>query len=80
MNMKIYSMYFSPTGTTKKVVSEIAKNISENINGKTSVNAINFTLPGFREAPVSFAKGDVVILGVPVYAGRVPNILLKYLN
>ncbi|MHB8158096.1 MAG: flavodoxin family protein, partial [Desulfocucumaceae bacterium] len=27
-----------------------------------------------------FTGEDVVIIGVPVYAGRVPNVLLKYLN
>ena len=32
-----------------------------------------------RQLPV-FSPGDVVILGVPVYAGRVPNLLLPFLR
>ena len=32
-----------------------------------------------KRAGIFFRK-DIVIVGVPVYAGRVPNVLLKYLN
>jgi len=74
------AMYFSPTETTKKVVSRIAEKISENMESGTAVKIIDFTLPDVRKEPVSFNKEDIVVLGVPVYAGRVPNILLSYLN
>jgi len=77
---KITGMYFSPTGTTKKVVSGIAKRISENINCDSSFNIVDFTLPKGRQEPATFSEGDVVVFGVPVYAGRVPNLLLKYLS
>lgn len=80
MNKKITAMYFSATDTTKKVVSGIAKKISENIDRKITINSIDFTLPGVRKEPVSFTEDDIVIIGVPVYAGRVPNVLLRYLN
>jgi len=80
MNKTINAMYFSATDTTKKVVSEIAMKISENFNREIIINNIDFTLPGDRIKPVSFLEEDVVIIGVPVYAGRVPNVLLKYLN
>ena len=73
-------MYFSATGTTKKVVVSIAKNILENIDSVITINNIDFTLPGVREKQVCFTSNDLVIIGVPVYAGRVPNVLLKYLN
>jgi NAD-dependent dihydropyrimidine dehydrogenase PreA subunit/protein involved in ribonucleotide reduction len=80
MNKTINAMYFSATDTTKKVVSGIAKEISKNIDREITINYIDFTLPGVRIKPVSFSEEDVVIIGVPVYAGRVPNVLLKYLN
>ncbi|TCO77979.1 EFR1 family ferrodoxin [Marinisporobacter balticus] len=80
MDKKINSIYFSATDTTKKIVSEIAKKISENMDDEITTNNIDFTLPEARKEPVSFTKEDVVIIGVPVYAGRVPNVLLKYLN
>jgi NAD-dependent dihydropyrimidine dehydrogenase PreA subunit/flavodoxin len=80
MNNKIHEMYFSATGTTKKVVSGIANKISQNIYGETNINIIDFTLPKARIEAVSFGQDDIVIIGVPVYAGRVPNVLLKFLN
>lgn len=80
MHYKLNTLYFSATDTTKKVVSGIAKGISEAMNLKESINNIDFTLPKIREESVSFSKDDIVIVGVPVYAGRVPNVLLKYLN
>ncbi|MDR3585128.1 MAG: EFR1 family ferrodoxin [Desulfosporosinus sp.] len=85
MHKTINALYFSPTNTTKKIVSGIAKKISDTINDKITVNTIavntiDFTLPGVRIKAMSFSVQDVVIIGVPVYAGRVPNVLLKYLN
>jgi len=80
MNKTINAMYFSATGTTKKVVSGLAKKISENMGKELTVNSLDFTLPGVRLKPVSFTEDDIVIIGVPVYAGRVPNVLLNYLN
>jgi NAD-dependent dihydropyrimidine dehydrogenase PreA subunit/flavodoxin len=80
MNKKINMMYFSATGTTRKVVSGISKKISENIGMDIAINEIDFTMPEIRKKPVCFTEEDVVIIGVPVYAGRVPNVLLKYLN
>lgn len=79
--MKINEMYFSPTDTTKKIVSSIAKKLSEdNCESSLRINTIDFTLPDIRKNPVSFSNEDLVILGIPVYAGRVPNVLLKYLD
>jgi len=80
MKKEINMMYFSATDTTKKVVHGIAKKISDNIDCETIINDIDFTLPENRKEPVCFTEGDVVIIGVPVYAGRVPNVLLRYLN
>lgn len=80
MNKKLNVMYFSATETTKKIVSGIAEKISENISRELIIKNINFTLPEARKDGVSFTEEDIVIIGVPVYAGRVPNVLLKYLN
>lgn len=73
-------MYFSATGTTEKIVTGIAAKISENVGKPITINNINFTLPGSRINSISFAEEDLVVVGVPVFAGRVPNVLLKYLN
>jgi len=79
LKKRINLMYFSATGTTKKVVSKIGKCIAEK-DGEMDLREIDFTLPKAREDGIVFSEDDVVIVGVPVYAGRVPNVLLKYLN
>ena len=74
MNKKINAMYFSATGTTQKIVNGIAKRFSEKVDQAMDIKSIDFTLPEARKESVSFSGEDVVILGIPVYAGRVPNI------
>jgi NAD-dependent dihydropyrimidine dehydrogenase PreA subunit len=80
MNIKINSMFFSPTGTTKKTVSSLTNELFKLFNNKSQINTIDFTLPGERKNARFFKKNDLLVIGVPVYAGRVPNILLDYLN
>lgn len=79
MNYKINAVYFSATGTTKKLVTRLADELARNFNVKT-IDFKDFTLPSGREAALYFNDNDIVIVGVPVYAGRVPNVLLDYLK
>jgi NAD-dependent dihydropyrimidine dehydrogenase PreA subunit/flavodoxin len=80
INKQVNALYFSATGTTKKIVTAIADKVSENTAGKIETNPIDFTLPEARKQAVSFSKEHIVVAGIPVYAGRVPNVLLKYLR
>ena len=72
---RIWAVYFSATGTTEKIVTAVAKRL-----GKGEFRKYDFTLPDVRLKKAVFEAGDVVVFGVPVYAGRVPNVLVKYLN
>lgn len=74
----IYAVYFSATGTTEKIVTRIAKGLSEKM--KLPISNIDFTLPKVREEKLQFSAEDIVVFGTPVYAGRVPNVLLPYLT
>jgi NAD-dependent dihydropyrimidine dehydrogenase PreA subunit/flavodoxin len=74
---KVYQVWFSATGTTRRVVEEIAGAIAQECGWERVTR--DFTLPAGRQEPLRFDRGDVVVLGTPVYAGRVPNVLLKYL-
>jgi len=76
----VSGLWFSPTGTTKKTVSAIVGSIAKNLKNECELNKISLTLPSERVRPLVYKSGDIVVLGVPVYAGRVPNILLKYLD
>lgn len=77
---RVNGVWFSPTGTTRKTVSAVAESIKNNLGNSLKLMKRSFTLPRERENPLVYRKEDIVVLGVPVYAGRVPNILLKYLD
>ncbi|MDD3249498.1 MAG: EFR1 family ferrodoxin [Smithellaceae bacterium] len=79
MNYSVKTFYFSATETTKKIVAATARKLAESL-GKQVAENIDFTLPDARRSPASFTPQDLVVAGIPVYAGRVPNVLLKYLN
>lgn len=78
--MKVKTLYFSPTGTVKKIVTTIAAELSASFPAQTDAEHLDFTKKEVRDQAASFQEGDLVVIGTPVYAGRVPNILLKYLN
>jgi ferredoxin len=44
------------------------------------MQSYDFTLPEHRAKAPSFSQGDLVIVGTPVYAGRVPNLLLPFVS
>ena len=75
---KVWAVYFSGTGTTKKTVNFIADKLTGKF--KTKKEIFDFTLPEARKIVKEFDKNDIVIFGTPVIAGRVPNVLLKYLD
>ena len=74
---KVWAVYFSATGTTKKITESIASLAAEKLGAAYGVK--DFTLPDERIEPLGFAPDELVIFGTPVIAGRVPNVLLKYL-
>ena len=78
MIQKVFAAYFSPAGSTETVTKCIADRIAKALNAQ--VEYIDFTLPGERETQYSFKKEDLVVLGMPTYAGRVPNKALPFLR
>ena len=74
----VRALYFSGTGTTEKVVCTVAKARGRYLGA--SVERFDFTRPEAREAEQRFGPGELAVIGTPVYAGRVPNVLLKYLT
>ena len=74
----VWAVYFSGTGTTEKTVRCIASGMGEALSAP--VKTFDFTPPAARQAELTFGPDDLVVLGTPVYAGRVPNVLLPYLT
>lgn len=75
---KIRAVFFSPTGNTEMVVRAICDQLSICLN--QSDEFMNVTLPAARAQTCEFQKNDLVIAGMPVYAGRVPNKILPFLQ
>lgn len=67
----VWAAYFSATNTTKKVVTQIARRLSQQT--ACPMEIYDFTHPQARKTPKAFAPGDLVVFGTPVYAGRVPT-------
>ena len=74
---KVYAAYFSGTGTTEKMVNAIAAKLAEKFG--VAVEKFDFTPPAVRTVVKEFEADALVVFGTPVIAGRVPNVLLKYL-
>ncbi|MFA0822263.1 MAG: EFR1 family ferrodoxin [Methanomethylovorans sp.] len=68
-------VYFSPTGTTKAVVQSIAHGI-----GQGTVELIDITGPDARKQPLITSENELLVVGVPVYMGRVPALINEWLN
>lgn len=61
-------IYFSPTGTTRSIVTAIADQISAE---KTDIYDI--TLSNSPDKMVQLSGNQLTIIGVPVYAGQIPD-------
>ena len=75
---KVWAVYFSGTGTTEKTVRRIAAGMAQALDAELAV--YDFTTPAARQRELRFNAEELAVLGVPVYAGRVPNVLLPYLT
>ncbi len=73
---KLTQVYFSPTGTTEKIVSSITQWLklgkARDINLTTQQARDNFS--------IELDENELLIIGVPVYAGRVPDFLIPILR
>ena len=72
MNLKL--LYFSATDNTEAICKEIAAGI------KKDYQIYDLTSKQARGKAYSFAGNDLLIVGVPVYSGRVPEFLVKVLQ
>ena len=70
MSLTAHLIFFSPTGTTKKTTTSIAQGL-----GVKNVVHYDVTLPGSSIETV--LSDGIAIIGIPVYAGRVPELCLQ---
>jgi ferredoxin len=71
----VQSIYFSPTGTTRRILSTM----EEHIGLPLSTN-IDLTFPKERDAFTGKVQGDILLVGLPVYGGSPPLPMLEPLS
>ena len=72
---RIQSLYFSPTGTTRKILSTI-----EEHTGLPAASQNDLTLLTQRELFAGKVQGEIILVGVPVYGGTYPLLMMEPLN
>ena len=75
MNIEnIYLVYFSPTHTTKKIMTTIGENIKcENLVD------LNLLKTPIRDN-IYIGEKDLLLVGMPVFVGRIPSVCVDMLN
>ena len=71
--MKITATYFSATHTTQTIVQRIAQGMGKEIKN------YNITKDPFKEE-VFLSTDEVLLVGMPVYAGRIPGVAVDSLK
>lgn len=71
--MKVTALYFSATYTTKRVVEAVAAQLSNDI--------VSYDITNDKATDeVTIPAGELLVVGVPVYAGRVPAMAVERLR
>jgi ferredoxin len=69
----IHSVFFSPTGTTRRIIQAVRDG-----TGRTNGIEANLTRP--QSDTIVFEGNDPVVIGMPVYGGRVPTLASERLK
>lgn len=75
--MDVTCLTFSPTGSTAECGRVLSEAIAETMGSQ--VRYLSCNAPAFRETPFEADPQEATVIGFPVYAGRVPNLLRDYL-
>lgn len=73
---RVFAVYYSATGSTARVVDAAARTLAQRLDAPLELRDIS--TPAAREEEQCFFAGDLVVVGTPTYAGKVPNKLLPY--
>ena len=75
MNVKqVWSVYWSAAGATRQVTEQLAGELAKALD--CPKKTVNFTPPAARQQTYAFGEGDLVVVGSPTYAGKLPNKIL----
>lgn len=74
---QVYIGFMSPTGGVKKVALALKEGFERNAE-QVDYSVFSFLSPLERQLVPSFTEGDLLILCVPVFAGRMPKVLYEW--
>lgn len=75
---QVWAVFFSPTGSTRKVVCRLAQELSRSLG--VPCREDDLTAPDARHRSRKFHEGDLVVFGLPVHRSRVPQHMLPCLR
>lgn len=79
--MRIFSIYFSPTGGVKKVMTTLEGALKKNLQTDgDNITIIDLLKTDTDYAAYQFGPEDLCLVGVPAFGGRVPEIALSRLR
>ena len=67
----IHSVYFSPTGNSRIAARAVAYALKRELGAE--YNELDLTPAAARRTKHTFDNDDIVVIAMPVYAGRLPN-------
>ncbi len=73
MIKRVIAVYFSPAGSTRRLAERMAASAAAALGAE--YGTLDITLPEARSAEEkrAFSEEDLVVFGMPTYAGRLPN-------
>lgn len=72
--MNLHAVYFSPTQTTKTVVEAVCQGMGQ----MPTLHDITLWEP--RQLSLDFHENDCLVMGLPVYAGRIPKVTEAFIH
>ena len=73
MSPQTHLIYFSPTGTTREIIKQVA-------SGLNARDIEHHDLTRMEQEFSLCLDDGIAVIGVPVYAGRIPEIFLKHIE
>ena len=70
--MKLYGVYFTPTGGTKRILDIMME------KWQIEKELVDLSVQGFDKR-YQLKRDDICMIAVPSYGGRVPDIVIKRL-